>query len=215
MSERIVPESGKDGRSPQGVSEPADPESRQPQNANPLPEKPKSKRRGPGRPFPKGKSGNPKGRPRNVSSLTALLREKMDQICEYDKQQRTWWEIIVLATLKLAMEGNSSALREVWERLGGKVPIPEQEVSDPVRIVVQYEDSPIKNPSALDMSPSQGATGPRTRRLCNKPSVWKSNRSRKTRRLHHDQRSRGKCPRKLNSRSEIASANCAASRLQN
>src|SRR5262249_11824005 len=128
MSESIAPESGQDRRSPQGVSEPADPESRPPQDANPA-EKPKYKRRGPGRPFQKGKSGNPKGRPRNVSSLTALLRQKMEQICEYDKQQRTWRDVIVLATLKLAMKGNSSALREVWERLGGKVPIPEEQGS--------------------------------------------------------------------------------------
>jgi Family of unknown function (DUF5681) len=104
--------------------------------------------RGPGRPFEKGKSGNPKGRPRNVSSLTVILRKKIAQICEYDKQQRTWQEMIVLATLKLAMEGNSSALREVWDRLGGQVPprSPEEEASYPTRIVVEYV-SPDKNPA--------------------------------------------------------------------
>src|SRR5215831_5109970 len=144
MSESIVPESGQDRRSPQGVSEPADPESKHPQTVNPMLEKPKYKRRGPGRPFQKGKSGNPRGRPRNVSSLTVLLREKITQICEYDKQQRTWQEMIVLATLKLAMEGNSSALHEVWERLGGGAPFPEE-----ARIVVRYDQGPIKNPAAL------------------------------------------------------------------
>ena len=118
-------------------------------------------RRGPGHPFEKGKSGNPKGRPRNVSSLTVLLRKKMAQICEYDKQQRPWQEMIVLATLKLAMEGNSSALREVWERLGGQVPpSPEEEPSYPTRIVVQYV-SPKKNPAALssDVNTSPDTTG--------------------------------------------------------
>src|SRR5215471_3667677 len=124
MSDSIVPEFRKYRGSPQGVSETTDPESKQPQDANPMPEKHSFQRRGPGRPFEKGKSGNPKGRPRNISSLTVLLREKMAQICEYDKQQRSWQEMIVLATLKLAMEGNSSALREVWERLGGNAPIP-------------------------------------------------------------------------------------------
>src|SRR5262249_49647121 len=124
------------------------------------------KRRGPGRPFQKGKSGNPKGRPRNASSLTVLLREKITQICEYDKQERTWQEMIVLATLRLAIEGNSSALREVWERLGGKVPqpIPEEEVSYPPRIVVEYVKSPIRNPAgqAPDVSTPPDTTGPRT-----------------------------------------------------
>src|SRR5262249_7396608 len=154
MSESIVPESGQERRSPQGVSEPADPESRHPQTVNPMPEKPKYKRRGPGRPFQKGKSGNPKGRPRNVSSLTVLLHEKMKQICEYDKQQRTWGEMIVLSTLKRALEGNSSALREVWERVGGKVPIPEEQVSDPSRLTVEFVDVPYLNATAqpLDLS---------------------------------------------------------------
>jgi Family of unknown function (DUF5681) len=162
MSEGIVAESRKDRGSPQAVSESADPESQPPQNANPILEKPRFKRRGPGRPFPKGKSGNPKGRPRNVSSLTVLLREKIAQICEYDKQQRTWQEMIVLATLRLAIEGNSSALREVWERLGGQVPPPssEEEASYPTRIVVKYV-RPIENPAALsaDVSTSPDKTG--------------------------------------------------------
>jgi len=45
----------------------------------------------------------------------------------YDKQQRTWQEMVILAT-RLAIEGNSSALREVWSRVDGKVTdlIPEQ-----------------------------------------------------------------------------------------
>jgi Family of unknown function (DUF5681) len=163
MSEGIVAESGKNPGSLQAVWESADPESRQPQDANPA-EKPKFKGRGPGRPFEKGKSGNPKGRPRNVSSLTALLREKMEQICEYDKQQRTWREMIVLATLKLAMEGNSSALREVWERLGGKVPIPEEQVSDPPRLRVEFVDSPYLNATAqpLDLSTPPDTTAYQT-----------------------------------------------------
>jgi len=112
-----------------------------------MPEKHRLKGRGPGRPFEKGKSGNPKGRPRNASSLTVLLREKIAQICEYDKQERTWQEMIVLATLRLAIEGNSSALREVWERLGA--PSPEEEASYPTRIRVEFVESPYKNPVAL------------------------------------------------------------------
>jgi uncharacterized protein DUF5681 len=132
------------------------------QNAKAMLEKQRFKGRGPGRPFEKGKSGNPKGRPRNASSLTVLLREKLAEVCEYDKQQRTWQDMIVLATLKLAMEGNSSALREVWDRLGA--PSPEEIASPPVRLVVRYEDSPIKNPAALsrNMSTSPDTTGPRT-----------------------------------------------------
>ena len=162
MIESIVPESGRDRGSPQGVSEPVAPESKQPPNANPLPEKPKSKGRGPGRPFQKGKSGNPKGRPRNGSSLTVLLHKKIAQICEYDKQQRTWEDMLVVATLRLAMEGNPSALRVVWERLGGQVPppSPEEEARDPT-LRVEFVHSPFQN-SQPDGSTSPDTPGPRT-----------------------------------------------------
>jgi Family of unknown function (DUF5681) len=111
-------------------------------------------------------AGNPKGRPRNVSSLTVLLREKIAQICEYDKQQRTWQEMIVLATLRLAIEGNSSALREVWDRVDGKVTqlILEEEASYPAKLRVEFVESPIKNPAALsaDRSTTPSYTVPIT-----------------------------------------------------
>jgi hypothetical protein len=41
--------------------------------------------------------------------------------------------------LRLAIEGNSSALREVWERLGTS--IPDEEMSYPPRIVVESMES--------------------------------------------------------------------------
>jgi hypothetical protein len=74
-----------------------------------------------GRRFQKGRSGNPKGRPPNKSCLTALLREELDKASPDDKDGKTWAELIVLATMRLAMAGNSTALKEVWERMDGKV----------------------------------------------------------------------------------------------
>lgn len=74
-----------------------------------------------------GTSGNPKGRPKNESCLTSLMRAKMDQVAKLidpvtqEPYGKTWKELIVLATLKLALEGNHSALKEVWERMEGKV----------------------------------------------------------------------------------------------
>ena len=68
-----------------------------------------------------GQSGNPKGRPKKAECLTSLLREEMDRIDPTDKQKRTHKELIVLATMSLAKAGNSTALKEIWERLDGKV----------------------------------------------------------------------------------------------
>lgn len=68
-----------------------------------------------------GQSGNPKGRPPKHESLTSLLKEELDQASPQDKEGRTWKELIVLATLRLAVAGNRTALREVWDRSDGKV----------------------------------------------------------------------------------------------
>ena len=69
----------------------------------------------------KGVSGNPRGRPKKQDCLTSLLKEEIAKICPADRQKRTWLELLVLATLQLAMKGNATALKEVWERLDGKV----------------------------------------------------------------------------------------------
>jgi len=81
-----------------------------------------------GRPLPpagtrwkKGVSGNPRGRPKKQETLTSLLNKEIKKICSADRQKRTYEELMVLATLQLAMKGNAAALKEVWERLDGKV----------------------------------------------------------------------------------------------
>ena len=68
------------------------------------------------------------------------------KICPADRQGRTWLELLVLATLQLAMKGNAVALREVWERLDGKVlqagKLQLAGSNDgEVRIVVLYDDA--------------------------------------------------------------------------
>jgi hypothetical protein len=69
----------------------------------------------------KGVSGNPRGRPRKQDSLTTLLKDEVEKSCPADKEHRTWGELIVRATLQQAMKGNPAALREVWDRLEGKL----------------------------------------------------------------------------------------------
>lgn len=81
-----------------------------------------------GRPLPpvekrwkKGTSGNPRGRPKKQDCLTDLLRQEIQKICPADREKRTWKQLIVRATLQLAMKGHPTALKEVWERVDGKV----------------------------------------------------------------------------------------------
>jgi hypothetical protein len=68
-----------------------------------------------------GQSGNPRGRPPNESSLTALLRQELANTCPADQKGRTWKELIVEAMMRLAIKGNSTAINTVFERIEGKV----------------------------------------------------------------------------------------------
>ncbi|MCH7805098.1 MAG: hypothetical protein IH937_13590 [Acidobacteria bacterium] len=69
----------------------------------------------------KGQSGNLKGRPKKADCLTTLMREELEKVDPKDKEKRTHKELVVIATIELAKEGNSTALKEVWERMDGKV----------------------------------------------------------------------------------------------
>ncbi len=69
----------------------------------------------------KGQSGNPKGRPKKADCLTSLLKEEIEKTDPEDEHKRTHIEMIVLATMRLAKQGNATALREIWERMDGKV----------------------------------------------------------------------------------------------
>ncbi|OGQ04166.1 MAG: hypothetical protein A2W61_07950 [Deltaproteobacteria bacterium RIFCSPLOWO2_01_44_7] len=69
-----------------------------------------------------GQSGNPNGRPPKHECFTSLLKEEITKIDPQDKEGRTWLEIIVRATLELAIKGNATALKEVWQRVDGRPP---------------------------------------------------------------------------------------------
>jgi hypothetical protein len=57
------------------------------------------------KPWKKGESGNPAGRPKKEDSLTSLLKIEMERIDPSDGEGRTWNERIVVATLRLAEQG--------------------------------------------------------------------------------------------------------------
>jgi len=68
-----------------------------------------------------GQSGNPDGRPPKKECLTSLLKEEIEKVNPEDTEGRTWKELLVLATMQWALKGNRGALKEVWERVDGKV----------------------------------------------------------------------------------------------
>ena len=74
-----------------------------------------------GRRFQPGQSGNPKGRPPG-QTLTTIVRKMLDKVCPKDKEGRLWSEIIAQGTVALAVKGNSAAIREIWNRMEGRVP---------------------------------------------------------------------------------------------
>ena len=103
------------------------------------------------RPFAKGTSGNPGGRPKNSPDMTSLLRAEggntVPNVPAFNavlaslglKPGCLWVEMDVRALRINAAKGNSRAIQELWERLEGKVPLPVQGVPGGVPIGVDVE----------------------------------------------------------------------------
>jgi hypothetical protein len=96
------------------------------------------------KPVQKGEVRNPKGRPRKEYCLTSMIKSELDKIPPGEKQGRTWMELIVLAILKSVLKGNPAVIKEVWERLEGKVSQPLEhnvEGSKPLKIEVVSKEA--------------------------------------------------------------------------
>lgn len=72
------------------------------------------------KPIEKGEARNPNGRPSNRLCLTHIAREKLEQVCPYDSEGRTWKEYLVERWLASSLE-NVTYFRELIDRLEGKV----------------------------------------------------------------------------------------------
>jgi len=71
------------------------------------------------KPWAKGVSGNPGGRPK-TAPITKLLCELLERPCPGDKQNRTYAHKIAEAMLKRACHGDVRAAREVTDRTEGR-----------------------------------------------------------------------------------------------
>jgi hypothetical protein len=81
------------------------------------------KPRGKGRPFLPGQSGNPKGRPPKVVSITSIVKRLLEQPCPHDST-KTWSEAIAGVWLEQCYRGNPQLTKELIDRLEGRVPLP-------------------------------------------------------------------------------------------
>jgi len=73
------------------------------------------------KPWPKGTSGNPAGRPRNTK-LTTAMRELLDKPFPHDEAGRTYAEVIAERMVLEACRGNVRAAKEVALRTEGRPP---------------------------------------------------------------------------------------------
>ena len=72
-----------------------------------------------GRPFPKGKSGNPNGRPRGSMGLTTLLRVLLKELPEGG--DKTYAELVAKRLILNAMAGKEKSIGMLLDRADGKV----------------------------------------------------------------------------------------------
>lgn len=79
------------------------------------------------RPFQKGQSGNPKGRPKGSKNRTTLVRELLEMESTFQnplngKEQRlSYAEQIVIAQIAEARNGNVQAFKELMDSAFGKM----------------------------------------------------------------------------------------------
>lgn len=86
------------------------------------------------KPFLKGISGNPKGRPKGSKSITAVLRKMMNKnirySCMLSKVVRnvSLAEHVAMRLIALALEGDIRAIREILDRVDGRSTVSTSEV---------------------------------------------------------------------------------------
>lgn len=74
-----------------------------------------------GRPWPRGVSGNPRGRAPRGAALAEHLRCQLAQVTGEDGRT-TRAEELARVLIQLALDGDMQAIRTVLERVDGKVP---------------------------------------------------------------------------------------------
>lgn len=69
-----------------------------------------------GRPFPKGVSGNPHGRPKKGMTLTDIAKEILEEQLPDGKTRK---ELLMRKVAQLAYDGNETMIKMIWNYVDG------------------------------------------------------------------------------------------------
>jgi hypothetical protein len=70
------------------------------------------------RPWKKGESGNPSGRPKRP--ISEAYQAQLTRVKDGDPQKRTYAQLIAESQIKQAIKGNTMAAKEIADRVEGK-----------------------------------------------------------------------------------------------
>ena len=87
---------------------------------NPAEIQPKVKPRG--RPFQKGQSGNPKGKPKGTLSLLSILKKELQEIPKElkGKERKRYADLLIKKQIhKAIVEGDTASIQLIWNYIEG------------------------------------------------------------------------------------------------
>ena len=107
--------------------------------------------------FKEGQSGNPNGRPKGIS-LTTILKKYLNKEIDFTdpieakKVKKRIGDVIILKLLANAIKGDDRAIKEILERVDGKITQPLQNLGEGTKIIVVHDRNSIQSNKEADRS---------------------------------------------------------------
>lgn len=71
-------------------------------------------------PAQKGEVRNPKGKPKGSRNFKTIIREVLDTNCTVNGEESTYFDAMVVSQIRKAVEGDTSAFKEIRDTLEGR-----------------------------------------------------------------------------------------------